>query len=149
MTIKRIFLSLIIACGILATSSASAVSDWALQRARERLAQAKAEEEAAVLMALAKQIEHEEWERFVAMWTAVGYCTVAVGKGVWFVAKNAIKSAAFATKATVKTAYNAVADPDELRDQIKNKEIEPFVGIACLSGILVATIAQIVDAATH
>lgn len=149
MNIRYILFSFLVMCGALASTSVSAVSDWALQRARERMAQANAQQEAALIMALAKEIEREEWERFKAMWTAVGYCTLAAGKGVWFVAKNAVKVAAFATASTVKTAYYAVTDPDKLRDKIEHREIEPFVGIACLSGILVAAIAQVVNAATH
>ncbi len=140
---------LIIICGVLAPHSASAVSDWALQKARERVAQLHADKEAALIIAIAKQMEEEEREKIRRACEMLGYCFVSAGKGIWFVTKNAIQAAVFATTSTVRTAYYAVADPDELRDRIKNKEVEPFVGIACLSGIIVATIAQLVNNATH
>jgi hypothetical protein len=125
------------------------VSDWALQQARERVAQLQAEKDAALIIAVAKQIEAEREEKLRRACEMLGYCFVTMGKGMWYVAKNTVKAAAFATSSTIKTAYYAVTDPDELRDNIKNKEIESFVGIACLSGILVATVVQLIDAATH
>jgi glycyl-tRNA synthetase (class II) len=151
MNIRYILFSFIIMCGALASTSVYAVSDWALQRARERLAAAKTIEETVALLSLAQQIEKEESakETLKQLWMAFGYCTYAAAKGTWFVAKNAVKVAAFATASTVKTAYYAVANPDELRDKIEHREVEPIVGIACLSGILIAAIAQVVNAATH
>lgn len=149
MNIRSCIYVVIIMCGALLPNAASAVSDWALQQARERVAQLHVEKEAALIVAVAKQIEEEEREKMKKTFEMLGYCFVTVGKGMWFVAKNTVKAAAFATSSTIKTAYYAVTDPDELRDQIRNKEIESFVGIACLSGILVASIVQLVDAATH
>lgn len=60
MNIRSCIYLFVIICGMLASTSASAVSDWAIQRACQILAELRIEEEITLVIALAKEIEKEE-----------------------------------------------------------------------------------------